>query len=99
MALSLADWICKAEDNDDKILPTPSSDWSDGIIVYHLHQTTNIEGMLVENGEQGNLIRAEFLPSLFNSEGPNDINSVQYIYSLGIVLYEIFSGANGLWSS
>ena len=96
VALSLADWICKAEDNDDKILPMPSSDWSDGIIVNQLRQTANIEGMLVENGEQGNLIRAEFLPSLLNTNNThgsnNDINPVQYIHSLGIVLYEIFSG-------
>jgi len=91
VAYSLADWICKAEENGDKILPMPSSDWTDGIVVNHyLHQTSTIEG-------HENLIQAEFLPSLFNTnnnEGPNDdsINPVQYIYSLGIVFYGIFSG-------
>eukprot|EP00985_Skeletonema_marinoi_P012293 scaffold5908_cov152-Skeletonema_marinoi.AAC.1 len=53
---------------------------------------TKIGGVLTENGDPENLIKAEFLPSLLNSEGLNEINTVQCIYSLGIVFYEIFSG-------
>jgi len=51
VAYSLADWICKAEENGSIILPIPSSDWSDGIIVAQLYQATKIGGVLTENGD------------------------------------------------
>ena len=95
VAYSLADCICEAERKGDKTLPMPSSDWSNGIIVAPFHQTANIDDIPTENRGQENLIQAGFLPSLFNTnngEGINDINPMQYIYSLGIVFYEIFSG-------
>mmetsp|Transcript_24177 Transcript_24177/g.48096 ORF Transcript_24177/g.48096 Transcript_24177/m.48096 type:complete len:95 (-) Transcript_24177:54-338(-) len=68
VAYSLADWISKAEENGSEILPIPSSDWSDGIL------------LLLSCTRQQKLVRphrkwssresheAEFLTSLLNSE-------------------------------
>ena len=97
---SLADSICKAEEEgDQKSLPIPSVRWADGIAVHNPQQATQkIDGTLpttAENGEQENYVRAEFLPVLCNGnddEAAVHNSKMQRIYSLGIVLYEIFSG-------
>eukprot|EP00985_Skeletonema_marinoi_P003020 scaffold1248_cov104-Skeletonema_marinoi.AAC.11 len=94
VSCSLADSICKAEEEGGKLLPMPSNNWADGINV-HVQATQEINGTLAtENGEQENHDKAEFLSVLCNGndEVANNNSTMQRIYSLGIVLYEIFSG-------
>ena len=94
VSCSLADSICKAEEEGGKLLPMPSNNWADGINV-HVQATQEInETLATENGEQVNYDIADFLPFLCNvsDEAAKNTSTIQRIYSLGIVLYEIFSG-------
>eukprot|EP00984_Skeletonema_dohrnii_P036760 scaffold38095_cov155-Skeletonema_dohrnii-CCMP3373.AAC.1 len=64
VSCSLADSICKAEEEGGKLLPLPSNKWAEGIAV---HWTSKIDGTLAtENGEQTNYDIADFLPFLCN---------------------------------
>eukprot|EP00985_Skeletonema_marinoi_P014220 scaffold7180_cov110-Skeletonema_marinoi.AAC.1 len=64
VSCSLADSICKAEEEGGKLLPMPSNNWANGIAV---HLTSKINGTLAtENGEQENHDKADFLPFLCN---------------------------------
>ncbi|KAK1743977.1 putative AAA ATPase [Skeletonema marinoi] len=96
VSCSLADSICRAEEEGGKLLPIPSLNWAACINV-HVQGTREINGTLTienGNGEQENHDKAEFLPFLcnVNDEAANHRSTMQRIYSLGIVLYEIFSG-------
>ena len=77
IASSLADQICKAEEAGQ--LPTPSSNWIDSIVV-HLQsnnsQDGRVDGKGAEeddtDGEGGNNIRVEILPSLLLNATDNN---------------------------
>jgi hypothetical protein len=98
IASSLADQICKAEEAGQ--LPTPSSNWIDSIVV-HLQsnnsQDGRVDGKVAEqddaDGEGGNNIRVEILPSLLtvNKNHSSRHAAGGALYSLGIVFFEIFS--------
>eukprot|EP00984_Skeletonema_dohrnii_P011063 scaffold4391_cov106-Skeletonema_dohrnii-CCMP3373.AAC.3 len=102
------------------LLPVPRTNWADGIVV-HLHPSDGSRGRRsnfigktttedqAQNAHEEDLdtIRAELLPSLFESDNDdrdgdgdgdgvakhdNGSGTTQHIYSLGLVFYEIFSG-------
>ncbi len=85
IAASLADQVCKVDENSDQLshMPTPGAqDWIDHIAVR-------------ANGDASSNIRAEILPSLLSTTaGNNDSKQARnngILYSLGLVFYELFS--------
>jgi hypothetical protein len=109
VACSLADQICIAEEENEAdgrllLLPPPSSNWVDSIVVeFNTYGGKNencdsldldIGGGLQGGEEDDDGIKAEFLPSLFSTKDDDDTldNGIKRIHSLGLVFYEIFSG-------
>eukprot|EP00985_Skeletonema_marinoi_P020331 scaffold12057_cov87-Skeletonema_marinoi.AAC.1 len=108
VARSLADGICEAEDNiaekggrennnnDDEILssllPEPGINWADNVQVHLSSEGAEFNEI---SKLHFNIQRADFLPSGETPDSggiPSDEDAMRRIYSLGIVLYEIFSG-------
>eukprot|EP00984_Skeletonema_dohrnii_P004011 scaffold1374_cov133-Skeletonema_dohrnii-CCMP3373.AAC.2 len=104
VAHSLADGLCEAEDNiaekggrennnDDELLPSllpaPGTNWADKVQVHLSSEGAEFN----EISELFNIKRADFLPlgEAADSRGQRE-DGMRRIYSLGIVLYEIFSG-------
>eukprot|EP00985_Skeletonema_marinoi_P022095 scaffold13905_cov119-Skeletonema_marinoi.AAC.2 len=103
----LADGLCEAEDNiaekggrenndDDELLPSssllpaPGTNWADKVQVHLSSEGAEFNEI---SKFHFNIKRADFLPSgeAADSRGQSD-DCMRRIYSLGIVLYEIFSG-------
>mmetsp|Transcript_21847 Transcript_21847/g.33792 ORF Transcript_21847/g.33792 Transcript_21847/m.33792 type:complete len:1355 (+) Transcript_21847:225-4289(+) len=106
VAHSLADGLCEAEDNfaekggrennndDDELhpslLPAPGTNWADKVQVHLSSEGAEFNEI---SKLHFNLKSADFLPmgEAADSRGQSE-DGMRRIYSLGIVLYEIFSG-------
>eukprot|EP00985_Skeletonema_marinoi_P015621 scaffold8111_cov206-Skeletonema_marinoi.AAC.10 len=105
LATSLADQLCVLQDereDDQLLLPTPGLDWTNNVFVYNSRKNweddsiDNLFGAGANTGEVGDdkNIRGEILPLLLDktTEEEARITEKQRIYSLGLVICEIFSG-------
>ena len=89
IASSIADQICRAEEQRSGLSPAPGSDWIDSIEV--ITDEASPSSYDADGSDDSNNIRVEISPSLFSNTMSDDDNSGRAIYSLGIVLYELFS--------
>eukprot|EP00986_Skeletonema_menzelii_P011803 scaffold6193_cov139-Skeletonema_menzelii.AAC.1 len=92
IACSLANQICKAKEEIGKS-PEPGSDWIDSIEVITDGEATS--SFHADGDGVSSSIRVEILPSLlYNTTNDNNSGRArngEILYSLGIVVYEIFS--------